>query len=622
MKGSLFSRPSTPLRDSHHSSYVSPSSTPSRMQPQTFSETMMEENIDFAEEIIKKWDLDSMENRKFISLFEHDRNEAKRFLESVSDLQKAMHFYVKLSTNSEKLVRAQNLMKLAIKRLEKEFYTILSSNRKNFDSESVSNRSSQASARSSISDTDEVSDEDDTTTPHASDVAMADLKSIADSMIGSGYTRECLNIYKIIRRSIIDETLYYLHVESSSVSLIQKMDWQVLDQKIKNWLHAVKVAVKTLFCGERILCEFVFSSSEKIAESCFAEISRDAAANLFSFSHNFAKSKKILSPEKMFRGLDMYEAISNLWPEIESIFGYESLAVVRSEAVAAMLKLAEAVRLMLNQFEAAIQKDSSNATANGGVHPLTRYVMNFLIFLGDYSGAISDILMDWTVSAHTPLPVSYFSSPTSGAEDPASEAVTARLAWLILVLICKLDGKAVKYDEAAKSYLFLANNLNYVVSKIRTSTLGILMGPDWIWKHDAKVKIYVSKYERMGWSKAMTSLLDVPTVEIPERFRRFYSGFEESYRKQSSWVISDPKLRDEVKISLSKKIVGSYREFYDKYRGNYARGFGEESIVRYAPEDLDNYLSDMFFAAASTSVTTRLRSHEASPESSNSSRAR
>ncbi|XP_073037650.1 exocyst complex component EXO70H1-like, partial [Primulina eburnea] len=230
----------------------------------------------------------------------------------------------------------------------------------------------------------------------------------------------------------------------------------------------------------------------------------------------------------------------------------------------------------------------------------------------------------WTVSAQTPLPVSYFSSPTSGSEGPASEAVTARLAWLILVLICKLDGKAVKYDDAAQSYLFLANNLNYIISKIRTSTLGILMGPDWIWKHEAKVKNYVSKYERMGWSKAMTSLVDDPTVDIPERFRRFYAGFEESYRKQSSWVISDPKLRDEVKISLSKKIVGSYREFYQKYRRNYARGFGAESIVRYAPEDLDNYLSDMFFAAttASTSGTTRLRSHEASPESSISSRSR
>ncbi|XP_073310733.1 exocyst complex component EXO70H1-like [Primulina huaijiensis] len=594
MKGSLFSRPASSLDSSNNST----------IQHQTFCETMMEENIDLAEEIIKKWDLDST---KFISLFEHDRNEAKRFLESVGDLQKAMLFYMKLSTKSEKLIRAQNLMKIAIKRLEKEFSTILSANRKNLDSESVSNRST----RESISDSEE---DEGMSTPHASDVAMADLKSIADSMIGSGYARECLDIYKIVRKSIIDETLYYLHVENSSISLIQKMGWEVLGHKIKNWLHAVKVAIKTLFCGERILCDFVFSSSQKIGESCFTEISRDAAVNLFSFPHNFAKSKKILSPEKMFSGLDMYEAISDLLPEIESIFGHESLSVVRSEAVAALLKLAEAVRLMLNQFEAAIESDSSSATGNGGVHPLSRYVMNFLIVLGDYSGAISDILKDWTVTAQTPLPVSYFSSPTSGAGagDPSSEAVTARLAWLILVLICKLDSKAVKYEDVALSYLFLANNLNYVVSKIRTSTLGILMGPDWLWKHDAKVKIYISKYERMGWSEAMTSLLDNPTVEISERFRRFYAGFEESYKKQSKWVISDPKLRDEVKISLSKKIVGSYRELYEKNRGNY-------KIVRYAPEDLDNYLSDMFFAAkAATSGTT----HEASPESSTSSRAR
>ncbi|KAI3509675.1 hypothetical protein L1887_25146 [Cichorium endivia] len=48
---------------------------------------------------------------------------------------------------------------VAAKRLEKEFYQILSVNRDVLDSESVSNRSSRA--RSSVSDDDEASKEDD-----------------------------------------------------------------------------------------------------------------------------------------------------------------------------------------------------------------------------------------------------------------------------------------------------------------------------------------------------------------------------------------------------------------------------------------------------------------------------
>ncbi|KAL3625907.1 hypothetical protein CASFOL_030436 [Castilleja foliolosa] len=139
---------------------------------------------------------------------------------------------------------------------------------------------------------------------------------------------------------------------------MHKMEWNVLETRIKKWLHAVRIAIKTLFHGERILCDVVFSSSPKTAESCFAEISRDAAVNLFVFADNFGRSKKILSADKIFRALDMYEAISELWPEVEAVFSHESLSPVKSQAMAALVKLGEAVRLMLTQFEVAIQKDT------------------------------------------------------------------------------------------------------------------------------------------------------------------------------------------------------------------------------------------------------------------------
>ncbi|XP_073303732.1 exocyst complex component EXO70H1-like [Primulina huaijiensis] len=587
MKNFLFSRSSShPLNDLHSQSVSE------KTHHHSFSETIMEENLDVAEAIIKKWDLDSQKHDKFSSMFENDKNEAKRFLEAVGNLQNVLHFYVKLSPTSENLIRAHNLMKIAIKTLEKEFYFILAANRKNLDSESVSGRSSLASTRSSISEiSGEVSEEEDSMrSPHAQDIAMAELKSIADAMIGSGYAKECVNIYKIVRKSIIDESLYHLHVEKFTTSHIQKMDRSVLEHNNKNWLHAVKVAVKGLFYGEKILCNFIFSFSEKIAASCFAEISRDAAVNLFSFPHNFARSKKILSPEKMFSGLDMYEAISNLWPEIESIFAHESLADVRSEAAAAVARLAEALRVMLSQFEAAIQKDNSNAPVNGGVHPLTRYVMNFLVFLGDYSGLVSDIIGDPSAAARTPFPESYFSSPTPAAEYPSAASITTHLAWLILVLLCKLDGKAAHYHDVALSYLFLANNLNYVVSKVRGSNLGPLLGPDWIWKHVSKVKQYLANYEKMSWGRAMASLTEDSTVGIPEKFRNFNSELEAACKKQKSWVIPDPKMCDEIKIYFSNNISSSYRAFHEQYRS----GVGAESIIKYDPEDLDNYFSYMF----------------------------
>ncbi|CAI0475119.1 unnamed protein product [Linum tenue] len=452
------------------------------------------------------------------------------------------------------LVRAQSLMQKAMKRLEKEFYLILRSNREH-------------------------------------SVAMADLNAIAHCMIGAGYTKECVKIYKIIRKSIVDEGLYRLGVD-------RKLDWEAVDSKIKTWLYAVKVAVKTLFYGERLLCDHVFSSSSPaIRESCFVEVVREGALDLFGFPENFAKGKKTL--EKMFRTLDIYEAISDLWPDIESIFSFESTAAVRNRAINSLIKLGDAVRTMLADLENSITKDASKISVpGGGVHPLTRYVMNYISFLSDYSGALSDIVADFPMEVPASMPEAYFSSP-----------VSVRLAWLILILLCKLDGKAQFYRDVPLSYLFLANNLRYVVNKVRTSSLKFHLGDEWIEKHDAKVRQYAANYERVGWDRVMSSLpanaaaaMTVP--EAAEWFRKFNSAFEEAYRKQSSWVVPDSRLRDEIKISVARKIGPAYRRFYERNRAAVSRQAGSHGIVRYAPDDLENYWSDLFYGPSGGSFSS------------------
>jgi exocyst complex protein 7 len=409
-------------------------------------------------------------------------------------------------------------------------------------------------------------------------------------MIASGYTRECIHIYKIVRKSVIDEALDNLGVERFSLSQIQKMDWEVLEFKIKQWLNAVKVAVKKFFFSERLLCDHVFSASPPIREACFAEISKEGAVNLFGFPESAAKSKK--TPEKMFRMLDMYEAIANLWIEIDSIFTFESVSAVKLQAVASLSKLGEAVRSILTEFETAIQKDTSKSTVpGGGIHPLTRYVMNYLTFLADYGLSVADIVEDWPMQVPAPLPEEYSGSPLND-----DNAVTVRFTWLILVLVCKIDGKAELYKDVAQSYLFLLNNLQYVITKVRTSNLKFYLGEEWLLKYEAKVKQYAVNYERTGWAKVFASLPENPSVEISpsDCFKKFNLAFEDAYKKQSTWIVSDPKLRDEIKVSVANRIVPGYTDLYQKYRFGLTRNNGKEHVVKFAPDDLGNYLSDLF----------------------------
>jgi exocyst complex protein 7 len=587
----------------HSSSPARPSSasTPRR----TFSDSMIEQSIETATTLVTKWNPESSTYAKVTSLFYESKAEAMEFIKCVNDLQKAMKALVSGNSTSDRLVLAQNLMQIAMKRLQKEFYQILSMNRAHLDPESVSARSSRTSARSSLFDYED--DEDVGTAGDAIDeveevpsIAMADLRSIAECMISAGYAKECLSIYKIIRKSIVDEGIYRLSVEKLSSSQINKMNWQVLEMKINSWLSAVKISLKTLLHGERILCDHVFAVSDSIRESCFAEISKEGAILLFGFPEAVAKSKSPKSPEKIFRVLDMYTAISENWPEIESIFALKSTATVRSQALASLIRITESVRAMVSDFESMLQKDShSKSLVRGGrVHPLTLDAMNYLSNLADYNHILEDIFAEWPPPPRSSLPESYFNTPQSN--DSQAPVISLRMAWLILVLLCKLDGKAEHYKDVSLSYIFLTNNLQHVVSKVRTSNLQYLLGEEWITRHEAKVRHFATNYERLAWGMVAVSLPENPTAvispsEAKEIFRKFNLSFEEACQKQRTFVVSDPKLRDEIKESLARKLVAVYREFYDTHRLTVGGERNVGSYVRFAPEDVGNHLSNLFF---------------------------
>ncbi|KAK9169172.1 hypothetical protein Syun_001312 [Stephania yunnanensis] len=582
--------------------------------------------------MIHKWNPEASTFGKVTSLFYNSRREAKEFIKIVRDLQRAMEFLASQNSNSAELVRAQNLMQIAMKRLQKELYQILSTNRTPLDPESISGRSSltseDRSRRTSVSDFDEDElgsvefDEIQGVGDSITEVggvfalAMTDLKAIADCMISTGYGKECVQIYKIIRKSIVDEGLYRLGVERLSPREVQKLNWDVLNLKINNWLNAVKIAVKTLFKGERILCDHVFSASEFIRESCFNEISREGAIMLFQFPELVVKGKK--SHEKLFRSLDFYDSIAILWQEIESTFSFESTSIVRSQAMSSLIKLSESVRSMLSEFESTIQKDSRKSLVQGGgIHPLTRQTMDNMCLLADYTGPLSDILSTEASSpTGPPLPESYFTNPST-SDDP----VRLRFAWLILVLLCKLDGKADRYKDSALSYLFLANNFKYVVTKVRTSNLKVILRDDWITAHEQKLKLYSTSYVRMGWSEVVSSLptssddgeISISVVEAKRCLERFNAAFEATCRFQASWVIPDDKLRDEIKASICMKIGLAYGVFLDKFGGAFdMNGVNKSSLVRYDTGYLGNYISDLFYG---TGVSGASSSHSSSSSS-------
>ncbi|GLT66905.1 hypothetical protein SLA2020_392450 [Shorea laevis] len=529
----------------------------------TFSVSTMEENVENAESIITKWDPDSSSNTKFGYLFQQNRREATNFLKSVKDLQRAMHFLASENSASDKLVLAQKLMQTAMKRLEKEFYQILSANRDQLHPESVSSGSKSSNPDDGEDAELEKAGQSITEVERASAPAMADLKAIAECMI-----------------------------DSSGLLKFTRSTGKYLSKMIENWLNVVKIAVKTLFAGEKVLCNHVFPVSKTIRESCFAEITREGALNLFMFPELVSKYKK--SPERIFRFMELHGALSKLWPETESIFDFESTSGIKLQALTSLHKLSHSVCIILSDFQSSIQKDSSRTlVTGGGIHPLTESSMSYLSSLAEYSETLSDIVADCPFSENSsPFPESY-------TIDRSKPAASVHLAWLILVLLCKLDRKAELYKDVALAYLFLTNNLQFIVEKVQTNPLKELLGEEWVCRHTKKVKLYALSYELQAWNKVLTSLPGesssaMSPEELKDCFRRFNATFEEAYQKQTTWIVPNRKLRDELKVSIARKLVPMYKEFYEAHLGDLIGEKNLEVLVRIGPDDLGNYLSDLF----------------------------
>lgn len=549
-----------------------------------FSDSLIGDTVEAADAFIRQWVSphlydSSSPSCSLSSLFSaENRGEGRRFLDVLAKLHYAIQSAGLVNPDSAKLAQARELMQTAMKYLEKEFYRVLKSNRRFLDSESISGLSSNEKAE-----------------VNADAEAIEDLKMIANCMISSGYEKDCVKIYKKLRRKMIVEALSNLGFEKLTSAQMQKLEWEILEKKIKGWVRLAKVAFVTLFNGERILCDRIFStssssssSSVSIAESTFIDITLQSALKLFVFPITVAKCRK--TAEKIFPTLDVYQTILHVIPQIEQIFSYDSTASMRSQAAESLEKLGESVNAMMIEFQSSITKESSKSPIpGGGVHQLTRYVMNFIVFLADYSDSLTVIIKDKESSL--PLPEDYYNNGNN-EENPenAGSPMAARLAWLILVLLCKIDAKSRLYSDAALSYLFLANNLHYVLIKVRTSNLKVVLGDDWVANHEVKVTQYLEKYEKMAWGDVIASLPGVSTAaaKAEEALRRFNKAFEETYKKHKNWVVPDPKLRDEIKASIASKLMGGYTGFYKEYP------VGSSDIVRFTPEDLNGYISDLY----------------------------
>lgn len=592
--------------------------------------------IESAEKIILRWDSTASEEARERMIFDSDRQEIDRYLQAVDEIQRSMESV----TVTDDQNKVNGAIQIAMARLEDEFRNILISHTGPVEAESLveSVRSTpradstgvdfpeedysfedsvvskevevefhvgESSSRSSSS-----SKYQSTTSIREIDLipseAIYDLRSIAERMISAGYFRECVQVYGSVRKSAMDASFRQLGIEKLSIGDIQRLEWEVLETKIKKWIRAAKVCIRILFASEKKLCEEIFEGLGTASDdSCFIETVKGPAIQLFNFAEAISISRR--SPEKLFKILDLHDALSDLLPDVDVVFESKSAESIRVQAAEIQSRLAEAARGILSEFENAILREPSRIPVPGGtIHPLTRYVMNYISLISDYKQTLIELIV-----SKPPTGSRYSGDPTTPdmefAELEGRTPLALHLIWIIVILQFNLDGKSKLYKDASLAHLFMMNNVHYIVQKIRGSPeLREMIGDDYLKKLTGKFRQAATSYQRATWVRVLYCLRDeglhvsgsfssgVSKSALRERFKTFNAMFEEVHRTQATWLIPDNQLREELRISISEKLIPAYRSFLGRFRSHIESGKHPETYIKYSVEDLETAVLDFF----------------------------
>ncbi|XP_049394370.1 exocyst complex component EXO70A1-like [Solanum stenotomum] len=594
-----------------------------------------------AEKIILRWDSTVSEEAREKMIFDGDRHEINRYLHAVDEIQRSMES----TTLSDDQDKANSAIQIAMARLEDEFRSILVAHTNAIEADSLTDPSPSPVHSGEF----QVPEEDYHDTPTDDDsftkelehqesssssyrstssirevdlmppVAIYDLRSIAERMISAGYLRECIQVYGSVRKSAVESSFRKLGIEKLSIGDIQRLDWETLETKIRRWIRAAKVCVRILFASEKKLCEQIFESlGTATDDACFMETIKGPAIQLFNFAEAISISRR--SPEKLFKILDLHDALSDLLPDVEIVFESKSSESIRVQAVEILSRLGEAARGILSEFENAVLREPSKVPVPGGtIHPLTRYVMNYISLISDYKKTMGELIVSQPSTGSR-----YSSDPNTPDMDFADlEGLTPlalHLIWIIVILQFNLEGKSKHYRDTSLAHLFMMNNVHYIVHKTKGSPeLGEMIVDDFLRKLTGKFRQAATSYQRATWVRVLHCLRDeglhvsgsfssgVSKSALRERFKTFNALFEEVHRTQSTWLIPDTQLREELRISIAEKLIPAYRSFLGRFRSHIESGRHPENYIKYTVEDLENAVLD-FFEGYAVSQHLRRRS--------------
>ncbi|KAM3352340.1 hypothetical protein ACQJBY_023906 [Aegilops geniculata] len=528
-----------------------------------------------------------------------DSADADAFLEAVDDLIGTVQELDAAGTNRGLLDRADELLSRCMARLEDEFRAL------------IERPDDAAPAAPGGFDSEQSDDEDydaddgygDEPIPIAKPVtdfdvvidalppgSVSDVHQIARRMVDAGFGRECAEAYAAARRGFIDESVARLGIRSRTSDEVHSLPWEELEFDIARWIPAFKMVFRILIPSERRLSDRVFEGLAPYGDLAFVAAVRTQALQLISFGDAVAAASR--APERLFRVIDMYEAVRDLLPDLDPVFADPYSAALRAEVSAVCNTLGSSIKGIFMELENLIRRDPARvAVPGGGIHPITRYVMNYLRAACGSRQTLEEV-MEGDLGA---LGV------TAIAVDPdrPTSSLAVHIAWIMDVLHKNLESKSKIYRDPPLASIFLMNNGKYVIHKVNDSELGVLLGDDWMKQMLSRVRRWSMEYQRGAWAKVMSVLQTggsgfsgLPPKAMLQKLQMFNGYLEEIRAAQCEWVITDDQLRADVKAAIADSVLPAYKGLIARLRSS--PDAPQDLFIKHTPEDVEACIQHLF----------------------------
>ncbi|XP_028772046.1 exocyst complex component EXO70A1-like [Neltuma alba] len=416
------------------------------------------------------------------------------------------------------------------------------------------------------------------------------LQAIIERLHANGRLDRIKSIYVEVRGMNARRSLQALDLSYLEIPTAKFEDIHSIESHIEQWGKHLKLVANHL-----LEMEYRFSGKifEKIGadawKGCFAKVAIDSKILSFlQFGINVARSKT--DPIKLLKLLDIFSILNDLRLKFNQLFSGEACEEIRTVTKDLISRVINGACEIFWQLPAQVKLQRPSSPPSDGSVP------RLVSFVTDYC---NELLGD----TYKPLLTQALEIHLSWRNEAYEESIIfAQVFSIVKEIAVNLDAWSKAYEDITLSYVFMMNNHCHF-HNLRDTMLGNMMGDSWLKAHEQYEDYYAALYLKHTWGKLLPILnkkdilsvaVAVSSSDMAKRLNTFNVAFDEMYKRQSNWVISDETLREKVRKHIVEGMVPSYRSFMKNYSLTMENDEKAVKCTKYTEQNLEKMLWSLF----------------------------